>query len=740
MDTAPTDPTPHGGSAGGRQQALTAVILEEEARRQSAQAPVATPVVPDDLLLGARAEDVSLREAVRLGGRPLLFSLIAIAAVDEFDRVAMPILAPDIQRTLGVSDTVLGAIGGAGGVLFVLGAVPMARLADRLRRTTIAGLATMFTAFFVFLTGLVTNPFSLFMARMGTGLGQSHALPVHGALLADGYAIGARSRVFGAYSLASPIGRIIGTLVIAGVAAVTTGGESWRVVFIVMAVPVALVGLYALRAPEPVRGGNEQQVLLGGSLRAEEEPLPISMAHAWARLGRIRTFSTLLTGIGALGFALFSVPLFINLHLEEDFGLSASGRALVDALTLLPSLVSIPLVTARNDRLFRESPPKSMLLIAGLIGSFGVVVAAAAWMPNVWSYTVVFAIAVMLSKAAFATVSPVVAAVVPYRLRAQGFAMVGIYIFLMGAFFGAIITGWLSDAWGEQAAITTVVIPSTIIGGLLIARGANSIRSDIALTMEELTEEQEEQQRRAPGAEPPRLQIRNLDFSYGNVQVLFDVNLDVRPGETLALLGTNGAGKSTLLRVISGFGVPSRGVVRLDGRTITFVETETRVGIGVVHVAGGRSTFDPLTVRETLRLGAYLLPDDEVEARTDRVLDTFPALRERLDQRAGSLSGGQKQMLAIAQALLLDPKILIIDELSLGLAPVVVQDLLEVLHRLREQGQTMVIVEQSVNVALAVADRAVFMEKGRVRFEGDAADLATRDDLLRAVFLGGEGG
>lgn len=723
-----------------RHAALSAVILEEEARRRAAHDAPPAATLPDDLLIGARAAPVSLREALRRGGLPLLGALVAIAVVDEFDRVALPILAPDIQRSLGVSDAVLGAIGGAGGVLFVLGALPMARLADRIRRTTIAAGATMVTAVFVFLTAIAVNPLSLFLARMGTGLGQSHTVPVHGSLLSDGYPIGARSRVFGVHSLASPVGRIIGTLIIAAVAVTAVGDNTWRVVFVVMAVPVALAGLFALRAPEPARGANEQLVVLGESLAPDSDAPPVSFGHAWARLARIRTFSTLLAGIGALGFALFSVPLFINLHLEDHFGLSATERALTDALTLLPSLLSIPLASARNDHLFRESPPRSMLLISGLVGSFGVVVAAAAWMPTVWLYIIVYAVALMLSKAAFVLISPIVAAVVPYRLRAQGFAMVGIYIFLMGAFFGAVLTGWLSDAWGERTAITVVVIPSTILGGLLIARGATSIRGDIELTMEELIEEQEEATRRGPDAAPPRLQVRNLDFHYGTVQILFDVDLDVEVGETLALLGTNGAGKSTLLRVVSGFGVPSRGVVRLDGRAISYVETEERVRMGVVHVAGGRATFDPLTVRETLRLGAYLVPDEEVDVRIEGVLDSFPALRERLDQKAGSLSGGQKQMLALAQALLLEPRILVIDELSLGLAPVVVQDLLGILRDLQRRGQTMIIVEQSVNIALAIADRAVFMEKGRVRFEGPAADLADRDDLLRAVFLGTDGG
>jgi ABC-type branched-subunit amino acid transport system ATPase component len=181
-------------------------------------------------------------------------------------------------------------------------------------------------------------------------------------------------------------------------------------------------------------------------------------------------------------------------------------------------------------------------------------------------------------------------------------------------------------------------------------------------------------------------------------------------------------------------------VVRLAGETITFSEAEQRVKMGIVQVSGGRATLDPLTVRENLRLGAYLLPKDRVESSIARAIEPFPVLAERLDEPAGALSGGQRQQLALAKALVLDPEVLLIDELSLGLAPVVVQDLLTHLEGLRRQGVTMVIVEQSVNVALAIADRAVFMEKGRIRFSGPARDLLERDDLLRAVFLGSEGG
>src|SRR5581483_11997541 len=238
----------------------------------------------------------------------------------------------------------------------------------------------------------------------------------------------------------------------------------------------------------------------------------------------------------------------------------------------------------------------------------------------------------------------------------------------------------------------------------------------------------------------PVLQVRNLDYSYGKVQVLFDVAFEVHEREVLALLGTNGAGKSTILRVVSGLGVPTRGVVRLNGRTITYADPELRAKVGVVSLAGGKATFDSLTVDENLRMAGFRYAKHDADERIARVLETFPQLRDRTHEPAADLSGGQTQMLALAMALMHDPVILLIDELSLGLSPIVVQELLAVVERLREQGVTMVIVEQSLNVALSIADRAIFLEKGQIRFEGPARELLERDDLARAVFLGSEHG
>jgi ABC-type branched-subunit amino acid transport system ATPase component len=240
----------------------------------------------------------------------------------------------------------------------------------------------------------------------------------------------------------------------------------------------------------------------------------------------------------------------------------------------------------------------------------------------------------------------------------------------------------------------------------------------------------------------PLLEVRDLDFSYGPLQVLFGVNLEVARGEVLALLGTNGAGKSTLLRAISGLGRVDRGRIVFDGDDITHADPGERVRRGVIQMPGGKAMFPDLTVEENLRAAAYTFIWDrpKVAERIKDALEMFPVLGLRMDQPAATLSGGEQQMLGLASTLLLDPTILLIDELSLGLAPIVVGELLDVVAGLRSTGVTIVIVEQSINVALSVADRAVFMEKGEVRFEGAAAELLGRDDLVRAVFLGGEVG
>jgi ABC-type branched-subunit amino acid transport system ATPase component/ABC-type branched-subunit amino acid transport system permease subunit len=234
------------------------------------------------------------------------------------------------------------------------------------------------------------------------------------------------------------------------------------------------------------------------------------------------------------------------------------------------------------------------------------------------------------------------------------------------------------------------------------------------------------------------LVCRGVDAGYDGVQVLFGVDLEVRRGEVVALLGTNGAGKSTLLRVVSGLLPAWHGTVELHGDDVTACPPVAMAKRHVVQVPGGRGVFPTLTVREHFTAAAWLVHDDpEVDARREQVLARFPRLQERFDQLAGNLSGGEQQQLAVGMAFLSQPELLIIDELSLGLAPTIVEQLLEVVREINAQGTAVVLVEQSVNVALTVADRAYFMEKGEVLFEGPTAELLERDDIVRSVFLEG---
>jgi ABC-type branched-subunit amino acid transport system ATPase component len=236
------------------------------------------------------------------------------------------------------------------------------------------------------------------------------------------------------------------------------------------------------------------------------------------------------------------------------------------------------------------------------------------------------------------------------------------------------------------------------------------------------------------------LVCEGVQVAYDKVKVLFGVDLTVGRGEIVALLGTNGAGKSTLLKAISGLVDPSGGRIVFDGRDITHADAVTTSKLGIIQVPGGKAVFPTLTVAEHFKAATWLYarePAKAVDERVAEVLDLFPRLRERWDQMAGNLSGGEQQQLGLGMAFVAKPTLLVIDELSLGLAPTIVEQLLGVVRRIHSQGCSIVIVEQSVNVALTLAHRAYFMEKGEVRFSGPTADLLGRGDILRSVFLEG---
>ena len=235
--------------------------------------------------------------------------------------------------------------------------------------------------------------------------------------------------------------------------------------------------------------------------------------------------------------------------------------------------------------------------------------------------------------------------------------------------------------------------------------------------------------------------MTGLSARYGAVAALRDVSLEVRAGELVALIGANGAGKSTLLRAIAGLVAPAAGRVTLDGRDVTGQAPEAMIRAGVALVPERRRVFAPLTVLDNLELGGYALPRgrnfrSRLEAGVEEAYRLFPVLRRRRDQLAGTLSGGEQQMLAIGRALMTRPRLLLCDEPSLGLAPLVVAEIMRLLSTLREAGTTILLVEQNARMALRSADRAYVLEVGSVVLSGAAADLL-EDDQLKAAYLGG---
>ncbi len=719
----------------------SSVLAAEAERRAEADAARTRPVFADDLLPGVGEEEMSLADGLLVGGRATFVVLMLLTAADELESAALSVLAPDIRDTFGVSDGTIVFMTAAVGGFIVLGGLPLGWLADRMRRGRLIGSAGLFFTAMTCLSGLAVNAFMLFWTRAGVGLGKASNISVNGSLLADTYPIGVRGRLNAvSYTIARVVGSI-SPLIVGGIAALAGGDEGWRWAFLVLGLPTGLVAVAALRLPEPVRGQHEKLEVLGEVVE-DAQPAPISLEAGWARLMEIRTLRTAIMAFAALGFGLFTVPILGNLYTEDRFGLSALERGLVETVGGVALLAVLPFLGARFDRLYRADPSRALALVGYLVIPVAVLTPLRFFMPNAWLFALMGIPPLILQSAAFVMIGPIVQALVPYRLRGLGSALSGVYIFFIGAVGGGFVSFLLLGSMSPRATVITIVIPSTLVGGWMMVRSASFIRGDLSMIVDDLQTELDDHQRQmADPANVAALQVHDIDFSYGPVQILFGIDFIVARGECLALLGTNGAGKSTILRVVAGLGTPSRGGIRLHGRNITYASPEQRIAAGIQMLPGGRGVFPSLTVGDNLAVGAFTLRHDPADRqrRIDRVKSLFPALAEAWDRPAGTLSGGQQQMLALARVLLRDTELLIIDELSLGLAPVVVADLLRVVEDLKAEGLTIIIVEQSLNLALSLADRAVFLEKGRVRFDGPARKLLQRDDLARAVFLGGEG-
>jgi branched-chain amino acid transport system ATP-binding protein len=655
-----------------------------------------------------------------------LVVLFGLNTVDEFDQVAFGALSPEIRNYFNLSTATFILIVTLSSALSILLAAPLGYLADRYNRVRIAQIAGLVWGFASLGTGLAPVLGLLIATRFIGGIGRLVNEPVHPSLLADYYPPPSLPTVFGIHRFANILGNIAGPIAgaIAAVFAASAIAE-WRPVFVILALPTFLFLLLSLRLHEPVRGATIDRE------SAERAADVFRFGEAYRRLKAIQSLKR--TWVAAFFFGAGVIPLasFLSLFFEDIYGMGPVGRGVIVMLRGAGGALGL-VIGARITRRLQSSDRVDLLpIVTGLmVVEFAVGMVAMAIAPWLLA-SIVFAF--VLSVGAFGFLPSyltTVALIGPPRIRSQGYAY-SLLFFAVGGVFLARIAAGVGDQHGLRVGLLLLSV-FVALGGLIGLTVRRFIRRDI--------DEAAKSIRAQEAAESGTFLVcRGVDVAYDQVQVLFDVDFEVEEGEIIALLGTNGAGKSTLLKAISGLVDPIGGAIYFEGRDITHADANVKSDQGIVQVPGGRGIFPGLSVGDNIRAAGWLYRD-ELSYRKDaveRVLGYFPILEKRWDTPAGSLSGGEQQMLSLAQAFIARPKLMLIDELSLGLAPTIVESLLNIVRAIHDNGTTIVLVEQSVNTALKLAKRAAFMEKGEIRFTGPTEELLKRPDILRAVFLKG---
>ena len=712
--------------------------LEPDARPTGLDVPVAGEGPGD-------AAGVSPAPAGIVGGRGLrglslggpvmpLLVLCGVALVQEMDRDAIGVLTPEIRDYFGLDLTTLTVIVSLTGVLTLLLALPVGYLSDRVRRTWLTAAGILAIGVFGVLSGLLPTILLFTVARAAGGIGRTMD-PAHNSLLADYFPPGARASVYAGRQLAVEIGRGLGPLLAGAVAALLV----WQAAFIAIAIPTFVLGYasFALMR-EPVRSEQERRAAGAGeevALAAERPPsFEESLRVAW----NVRTLRRVIYSLPFLIGPLLAFVTLLNLYYDEVFHVGPGLRGVFTALQQGFAVLGLVAGGVLATRLMRDRPARVITYAGAMAVLAGLAMAAVAGSPFLAlaiAFSCVFAFA---STILLPTGQALLSLVVPARTRGMGLALATVAV--IPGYLIFVISGAIGDHFGLRGGVL-VLVPVFLIGAVILLSAGTTVDADVraatAAAMAAHVSREAKERGRAK-----LLVCRDLDVHYGPVQVLFNVDFEVEEGEIVALLGTNGAGKSTLLRAVAGLTTPSNGATFYDGEDITYLPPHEHAARGIVAVPGGKGVFPLLTVAENLRVAAWMYRDDEehVSRATEHVFGYFPVLRQRSGELAGNLSGGEQQMLTLAQAFLSRPRLLMVDELSLGLAPSVVEQLLGIVRSIHDQGTTVVLVEQSVNVALSLAQRAVFMEKGEVKFSGPTEELMRRPDILRSVYLKGTAG
>ena len=666
------------------------------------------------------------------GGGPVyaLMILFGLNMVTQMNDTSFGILLPNIRDAFHLSNSGILSVVAVSAVVGLALQVPIAQAADRHNRVRLMLLGATIFAAFVFGTGLAIAAWMLVLMQSGAGIGKATVGPTHNPLIADWYPINSRPRVYSFYFGSNAVGAFLGPILAGGLAA----WLGWRAPFIVLSVPVVILVLLGLRLREPSRGIQERMAMGVSDALLTEEPPP-SFAEGWRTVWKIESLRRIFFALPFLAASLVGFASLASLLYQQKFGLDVVQRGWVAAAAEPAQLVGLAIGAHVSSKLIVKDP--------GLIIRFLAVVAAVAagllvlfaLVPILW-VTILVNMAVTASLAAIgAGIYGSLSLAIPARSRSLGFSMGALWV-IPGLIILPII-GAIADTAGIRIGML-ILVPVFLIGGLILSTAGRVIDRDITQVRTLAAARSEVLFARREG-QVKLLLVRGLNVSYGQVQVLFDVDLEVDEGEIIALLGTNGAGKSTLLKAICGVVEADKGAVIFDGRDITHAPPNEIAAFGITQVPGGQGVFPGLSVQENLRVAGWLDRHRRQQnaQRVTEVLDMFPALASRLDDPAANLSGGQQQMLALSMAFLARPRLLLIDELSLGLAPVVVEQLLPIIELIRSRGTTVILVEQSVNLALSMAQTAYFMEKGEIRFHGPTSELLERPDILRSVFLEG---
>jgi ABC-type branched-subunit amino acid transport system ATPase component/predicted MFS family arabinose efflux permease len=659
-----------------------------------------------------------------------LVVLFGLNFVDEFDRIAFAAVITEIQRAFGLSDAGIQQVAGLAGLATLLLSLPMGIVGDRINRVRLSIAAAVLWGACAVLTGVVPATFLLFLVRFGSGLGRIINEVVHPSLLADLYPREAHPKVFGLHRAANSLGAIAGPI-----AGVIAAALFWQAAFVVLALPTVVFLILATRLREPHRGAS----IDAGLAAAVAEDDPVSFGEARRQLSASRTLKRFWFGAFLLGIGAFQIANVLSLFFEEVFGFGPVGRGFVQLVFGAGNVAGLVIGGVLANRAICAGRLPRLATITGLsfvqFAAGCVLLAMAPWPALGVAAAFVLSLGIGSYQPAYYSIVGMVA---PPRVRSQSYAWAILYYGSGGLFYIVFLAGI-----GENVSyrLLLAILASVVaLAGFVGATASRFVRRDVdqaEATLETAVRIREEL---ASGTDRPLLVCKGVDVAYDTVQILFGVDMEVREGEIIALLGTNGAGKSTLLKAIAGLVDPIGGAIFFDGRDITHADAVAAAKAGIVVVPGGKAVFPTLTVAEHFKAGTWLYTEEdpaEVQRRIDEVLELFPRLRERWDQLAGNMSGGEQQQLALGMAFVAKPRLLIIDELSLGLAPTIVEQLLDIVRKIHDRGCTIILVEQSVNVALTIATRAYFMEKGEVRFSGPTAELLERGDILRSVFLRG---